>query len=58
MKVQFDIYPDGRVVTEVLERQNDNCDNVHQLTQGLGHTESDEKTGPDCNEVHEGSFNT
>ena len=54
MKVQVDIRRDGKVVVEVLERaENENCTAVTgQLTQGLS-IESDERTGPDCDTVHE-----
>lgn len=54
MKVQVDIQPTGKIVVEVLERApNENCSVVTQrLVQGLS-VESDETTGPDCNEVHE-----
>lgn len=56
MKVQVDIRGDGKVVMEVLERsQGENCDAVTQrLVQGMS-IESDEKTGPECDEVHESS---
>ena len=54
MRIQIDITPDGKVVYEVLERAaGENCTKVSdQLVQGMT-IESDERTGPDCNEVHE-----
>lgn len=54
MKIQVDITPNGRVVCEVLERsQGENCSTAtQQLVQGMS-IESDERTGPDCDEVHE-----
>ena len=56
MKVQVDIKKNGSVVVEVLQRaQGENCTTVTQrLVQGLT-VESDEVTGPDCDEVHETS---
>lgn len=54
MRFQVDIKPDGKVLYEVLERgSNENCTTVsHRLVQGMS-VESDERTGPDCDEVHE-----
>ena len=54
MRVQVDIKPNGKIVMEVLERsQEENCTTVSQrLVQGM-RVESDERTGPDCDEVHE-----
>lgn len=54
MRIQVDIKPDGKVVYEVLDRDHsENCTKVsHQLVQGMS-IESDERTGPDCDEVHE-----
>ena len=56
MKVQVDIKPTGSAIVEILERaQNENCTTVSQrLVQGMS-VESDERTGPDCDEVHETS---
>lgn len=54
MRIQVDIRKDGKVVYEVLQRdQGENCTKVsHQLVQGMS-IESDERTGPDCEEVYE-----
>lgn len=54
MRIQVDIKPDGKVVYEVLQRDsNENCTTVsQQLVQGMS-IESDERTGPDCDEVFE-----
>lgn len=54
MKVQVDIRRDGKVVVEVLERaEGENCTTVtQQLIQGVS-VESDERTGPDCDNVME-----
>lgn len=53
MQVQFTIKPSGKVITEVLDREGENCNTVTQITQHLGETLMDERTGPDCDEVHE-----
>lgn len=54
MRIQVDIRPDGKVVYEVLQRdQGENCTTVSQrLVQGMS-VESDERTGPDCDQVYE-----
>jgi len=54
MKIQVDIKPDGKVVYEVLQRdQGESCTKVsHALVQGMS-IESDERTGPDCDQVYE-----
>lgn len=54
MKVEFLIPPNSTTfTTNILDREGEICDNVLQLTQALGETVSDERTGPDCDEVHE-----
>lgn len=53
MQVKFTVKPSGEVITEVLDRQGENCNNIHQITQKLGEELLDERTGPDCDEVHE-----
>lgn len=54
MRIQVDIGRNGKVVYEVLQReQGENCTKVsHSLVQGMS-IETDERTGPDCEEVHE-----
>lgn len=54
MRIQVDIRPDGKVVYEVLDREHgEHCTKIsHHLVQGMS-IESDERTGPDCDEVHE-----
>lgn len=54
MKVEFLIDQEGNVVTEVVDRQGENCSGAVKLAQGLGTITSDEQTGPECDEVHEG----
>jgi hypothetical protein len=54
VKYQIDIAPNGKTVIEVLDRQGEDCTvKTNSLIQGLS-VESDERTGPDCDDVHEG----
>jgi hypothetical protein len=54
MKWEHIIYEDGRVVTNVLERQDSaQCGQIRQITNGIGDELSDEQTGPECDEVFE-----
>jgi hypothetical protein len=54
MKVKFTIkHEDGKVVTEVLDRQGQQCSKVKQVTNALGREISDEETGPECDKVEE-----
>lgn len=41
------IYPDGKLVTEVIDRQNHLCEEVYKVTGRLGTQLSDEEL-PDC----------
>lgn len=46
---------DGTFQLEVLDRgSEENCSNVVLQAQRMGNVLSDERTGPDCDEVHEG----
>jgi len=54
MRLEFIIDTDGDVQTEVLDREGENCANALVVAQALGTVTSDERTGPDCDEVHEG----
>jgi hypothetical protein len=40
--------PAGRVVTEVIDRQEHLCSNVYNVTNSLGRQISDEDIGPEC----------
>lgn len=54
MKVKFTIkHDDGKIITEVLDRQGQQCSNIKQVTNALGRELSDEKTGPECDKVEE-----
>ena len=52
MLVEVTIYPDGKRVHEVIERAvGENCERVRVLD--AGSVTDHERTGPDCDEVHE-----
>ena len=52
MVVETTIFPDGRLISEVVERETgENCEHIRMLN--TGYVVSEEKTGPDCDEVHE-----
>jgi hypothetical protein len=53
MKIQHDIYPDGSLQTEVIERGTQDCRLAVTLAEKLGNIESDERTGPDCDRQEE-----
>jgi len=53
MKFFIDIYPDGKTVTEVIDREDSICGNIKTLTNALGTEESDEHIGPDCDRAEE-----
>jgi hypothetical protein len=55
MKVELTIKKKtGEIVTNILDREGENCSNIYRLTQTLGETTDDVQTGPECDEVHEG----
>jgi hypothetical protein len=54
MKSEHLIYKDGTVKSTVLDRQGENCEAAVRQAQNLGTILSDERTGPDCDTVHEG----
>jgi hypothetical protein len=56
MKGRTIIRADGSVQTEVLEREGQDCKIVQKLTDAIGTQVSEEITGPDCDEVHENTF--
>jgi hypothetical protein len=53
MIVKATIKPNGEVLTEVIDRQQDLCSKVYQVTNALGRQLSDEDTGPECDTVRE-----
>ena len=42
-----------RIVTEVVDREGEQCSTVLKVTNNLGKMLSDEHTGPDCDRVEE-----
>lgn len=54
MKYEQIIDKQGAIVTNILDRQGENCSNIYRITQNMGETTDDVRTGPDCDEVHEG----
>lgn len=53
MKGRTIIKKDGRIITEVEDRQGGDCKDVHKITQGLGKQTREDITGPDCDVAHE-----
>lgn len=53
MKFIVDIYPDGKVVSEVTDRQDAICSNIKKVTNAVGRELSDEHIGPECDKVEE-----
>ena len=53
MKYQVDIMEDGTIVTEVLDRQDQICENIKKITNAVGTEMSDEHIGPECDKVEE-----
>lgn len=39
---------------EVIDRQGENCDHAVNVAQRMGTVTNDQRTGPACDEVHEG----
>lgn len=54
MRYEQIVDKNGKIVTEMLDRQGENCSNIYKITQNLGTQEDDVVTGPECDEVHEG----
>jgi len=53
MLVKATIKTNGEVINEVIDRQQDLCSKVYQITNALGRQLSDEDTGPECDTVQE-----
>jgi hypothetical protein len=53
MEFEARIKTDGTIVTDVKDRQGQDCNNIKRITQLMGKELSDERTGPDCDTVHE-----
>lgn len=53
MDYKLTIKPDGKVITEVLDRGQHLCSEIYKVTNAIGKQESDDETGPDCEPVLE-----
>ena len=53
MKFKWIVKADGKVVTEVIDREGQLCSDMLKVTQNLGTMISDEHTGPECDRVEE-----
>jgi len=52
------IIPPGAMerITNIIDREGELCSNITKLTNRMGDLVSDERTGPECDEVHEGEI--
>jgi hypothetical protein len=48
MKFKASIKTDGKVVTEVLARENHLCSEIYKVTNAIGKQLSDDEIGPEC----------
>lgn len=55
MKGKTIIKRDGTIITEVLEREGQDCAEVYKLTEHLGAKTGEDVTGPDCDTAIETS---
>lgn len=53
MKWEHIIKKDGKVITTVLDRGQQQCSKVRQITGKFGREISDEQIGPEGDDVHE-----
>ncbi len=53
MEFTVRIKKDGKVITEVTDRQDSICSNIKKVTNSVGKELSDEHIGPDCDKVNE-----
>jgi hypothetical protein len=53
MKYRITIKKDGQKITEVLDREGQDCKNVSRLTDQFGRVASEEITAQDCETVQE-----
>ena len=53
MRFKVHIKKNGEKVTEVLDREQENCSVIKQFTNSLGREASDEIIGPECDKVEE-----
>jgi hypothetical protein len=54
MEFKVTIKPDGKLITEVINRGSEHCTEIHRVTNAIAGRElSDEQIGPDCDRVEE-----
>lgn len=53
MEYRLIVKPNGKVITEVLDREGQQCSVIRNVTNALGKTLDDETTGPECEPVVE-----
>lgn len=53
MEYEVIIERDGKIITEVIDRGEQQCSVIKQLTSALGREISDEEIGPECDKVEE-----
>jgi hypothetical protein len=54
MEFKLIVKPDGKIVTEVVDRQGEDCRLIHRVSDAIqGRDVSDERIGPDCDRVEE-----
>ena len=53
MKFEVLIFPDGKVITEVVDRGEHLCSQIYKVTNAVGRQISDESIGPEGDTVHE-----
>jgi hypothetical protein len=56
MKAKFIIKPDGTGVTEVIDREENDCREVYKITENIGTKVDEEVTGPFCDTAHETTY--
>jgi len=53
MRFKVVIAPDGKTMTEVIDRGEHLCSTIYKVTNAVGRQLSDEQIGPEGDEVHE-----
>lgn len=53
MRFKVVVSPDGKTMTEVLDRGEHLCSTIYKVTNAVGRQVSDEQIGPEGDEVHE-----
>lgn len=53
MKFQVRIQPDGKILTEVVDRGQHLCSDVYKVTNAVGQALSEDEIGPECDIARE-----